>query len=225
MTNRILFVEDDPSIREVTALGLRAAGFEVTTATDGREALARFAAEQPDAVILDVMLPAIDGLAVCRAIRAVAATPVIMLTARTDTADVVAGLEAGADDYVRKPFEMPELLARLRAALRRAAPSGENATITLGPLTIDEAAHTVHRAGAELALSHTEFRLLVELARRPGQVFTRELLLDRVWGYDYLGDSRLVDVAVQRLRAKVETDPANPDVILTVRGSGYKAAR
>jgi two-component system response regulator MtrA len=225
MTNRILFVEDDPSIREVTALGLRAAGFEVTTATDGREALARFAAEQPDAVILDVMLPAIDGLAVCRAIRANSATPVIMLTARTDTADVVAGLEAGADDYVRKPFEMPELLARLRAALRRAAPSGESATITLGPLTIDEAAHTVHRAGAEIALSHTEFRLLVELARRPGQVFTRELLLDRIWGYDYLGDSRLVDVAVQRLRAKVETDPANPDVILTVRGSGYKAAR
>jgi two-component system response regulator MtrA len=174
------------------------------------------------------MLPRLDGLEVCRAIRREATTPVVMLTARGDTIDVVVGLESGADDYVRKPFEMPELVARVRAALRRrreTGDGGEAAVIRLGSLAIDTAGRTVERDGREVALTRTEFDLLVELARHPGQVFTRELLLDRVWGYDYLGDSRLVDVAVGRLRSKVESDPAAPQLILTVRGAGYKAAR
>ena len=175
-------------------------------------------------IVLDVMLPGLDGLAVCRTIRAESAVPIVMLTARTDAIDVVAGLEAGADDYVRKPYELPELLARLRVALRRTVPAG-TPPLRLGSLEIDEPGHTVRRGGLELALSHTEFRLLATLARRPGLVFTREALLDAVWGYDYLGDSRLVDVAVQRLRAKIEEDPAEPRLILTVRGAGYKVAR
>ena len=223
MAYRILLVEDDPSIRELTTIGLRAAGYEVVEAGDGRQALERFASERPDAVVLDIMLPVLDGLAVCRTIRLESVVPIIMLTARTDAFDVVAGLEAGADDYVRKPFELPELVARLRVALRRAGPTEPGGPLRLGPLEIDEASHTVRRDEREIALSHTEFRLLAELARRPGQVFTRELLLDQIWGYDYLGDSRLVDVAIQRLRAKVEAEPAHPELILTVRGVGYKA--
>ncbi len=228
MDARILLVEDDPSIREVTALGLTAAGFGVTVAADGAEGLDRWRAERPDLVLLDVMLPRLDGLEVLRAIRREATTPVVMLTARADTIDVVVGLESGADDYVRKPFEMPELVARVRAALRRhqdtAGADGSDG-VTLGPLRIDTAGRTVSRDGDDVALTRTEFDLLAELAQHPGQVFTREVLLDRVWGYDYLGDSRLVDVAIGRLRAKVEVDPANPELVLTVRGAGYKAAR
>jgi two-component system response regulator MtrA len=225
MAHRILLVEDDPSIRELTTIGLRAAGYEVVGAADGREALERFAAERPDAVVLDIMLPILDGLAVCRTIRLESTVPVIMLTARTDAFDVVAGLEAGADDYVRKPFELPELVARLRVALRRAGTTESGGPLRLGPLEIDEGSHSVRRGDEEIPLSHTEFRLLAEMARRPGQVFTRELLLERVWGYDYLGDSRLVDVAIQRLRAKVEAEPARPELVLTVRGVGYKARK
>jgi two-component system, OmpR family, response regulator MtrA len=224
---RILLVEDDASIREVTAIGLGAAGFTVTTAADGVEGLERWRADRPDLVLLDVMLPRMDGLEVCRAIRREATTPVVMLTARADTIDVVVGLESGADDYVRKPFEMPELVARVRAALRRrvAAPdAGPGAVLRLGPLRIDLDGRTVARDGREIPLTRTEFDLLAELAGHPGRVFTRDVLLDRVWGYDYLGDSRLVDVAVGRLRAKVEDDPANPSLVLTVRGAGYKAA-
>jgi two-component system response regulator MtrA len=224
----ILLVEDDPSIREVTALGLRAAGFTVSTAADGAEGLERWRAGAPDLVLLDVMLPRMDGLEVCRAIRREATTPIVMLTARADTIDVVVGLESGADDYVRKPFEMPELVARVRAALRRRVHDADAATeavLRLGPLRIDTGGRTVERDGAEVALTRTEFDLLAELARRPGQVFTRDQLLDRVWGYDYLGDSRLVDVAIGRLRAKVEADPADPELVLTVRGAGYKATR
>jgi two-component system response regulator MtrA len=225
MAHRILLVEDDPSIRELTTIGLRAAGYEVVAAADGRQALDRFAAERPDAVVLDIMLPILDGLAVCRTIRLESTVPIVMLTARTDAFDVVAGLEAGADDYVRKPFELPELVARLRVALRRAGTTETGGPLRLGDLEVDEASHSVRRGNEEIPLSHTEFRLLAELARRPGQVFTRELLLEQVWGYDYLGDSRLVDVAVQRLRAKIETEPANPELVLTVRGVGYKARR
>ena len=227
---QILLVEDDPSIREVTALGLRAAGFTVTTAADGVEGLDRWRADRPDLVLLDIMLPRLDGLEVCRAIRRESTTPIVMLTARGDTIDVVVGLESGADDYVRKPFEMPELVARVRAALRRrtgdadADGAGETA-IALGDLRIDLDGRTVERDGEEIPLTRTEFDLLVELARHPGRVFTRDVLLDRVWGYDYLGDSRLVDVAVGRLRSKVEADPAAPALVLTVRGAGYKAAR
>ncbi len=225
MDAHILLVEDDASIREITRLGLERAGFAVSTAADGEEALDRFRKQHPDAVVLDVMLPRRDGLEVCRTIRAESSVPVVMLTARTDTVDVVVGLESGADDYVTKPFEMAVLVARLRAALRRAQQLEPSEVVALGAIRIDVRAHQVWREEQEVALTPTEFRLLLELARRPGQVFTRELLLERVWGYEYLGDSRLVDVAVQRLRRKIEEEPASPALIEAVRGVGYRAAR
>ncbi|HEX5012922.1 MAG TPA: response regulator transcription factor [Candidatus Limnocylindrales bacterium] len=226
MDARILLVEDDPSIREITALGLRNAGFEVDVAGDGQEGLDRFGTGAYDLVLLDVMLPRLDGLEVCRAIRRSSIVPVVMLTARADTIDVVVGLEAGADDYVKKPFEVPELVARVRAAIRRAVrEAGDPDLLRLGAVEIDLAGRTARRDGREIALTRTEFDLLVELARNAGRVLTRDVLLDRIWGYDYLGDSRLVDVAIQRLRAKVERDPAAPELIQTVRGAGYKAVR
>ncbi len=226
MDARILLVEDDPSIREVTAIGLSAAGFAMTTAADGLEGLERFRTEPFDLVLLDVMLPRLDGYEVCRQIRRSSTVPVVMLTARADTMDVVVGLEAGADDYVRKPFEVPELIARVRAALRRAGRlPDETDRLQLGSLTVDVAGRTVARDGVDVPLTRTEFDLLLELLRHHGQVLTRDVLLDRVWGYGYLGDSRLVDVAIQRLRAKIETDPAAPELIQTVRGAGYKAVR
>jgi two-component system response regulator MtrA len=225
---RILLVEDDPSIREATTLGLRAAGFDVSTAPDGVAGLESFRADPPDLVLLDIMLPRLDGLDVARAIRKESTIPIVMLTARGDTIDIVVGLEAGADDYIRKPFEMAELVARVRAAARRRGRDDAGdapPTIGLGPLVVDTRGRTVDRDGVEIQLTRTEFDLLVELASRPGQVFSREMLLDRIWGYDYLGDSRLVDVAIGRLRAKVERDAAEPELILTVRGAGYKAAK
>jgi two-component system response regulator MtrA len=223
---RILLIEDDPSIREVTAIGLGNAGFTVATANDGVEGLERFRAEPFHLVLLDIMLPRLDGLEVCRQIRRTSTVPVVMLTARSDTIDIVVGLEAGADDYVKKPFEVPELVARVRAALRRAGRRPEDADrLDLGPLAIDVGGRTVARDGRDIPLTRTEFDLLVELVRHAGQVLPRDVLLDRIWGYDYLGDSRLVDVAIGRLRAKIEDDPAHPTLIHTVRGAGYKATR
>ena len=223
MNEHVLLVEDDASIREVTTLGLEQAALRVTAVGDGREALARFRERAFDLVVLDVMLPSLDGFEILREIRRDSGTPIVMLTAKSELHDVVVGLELGADDYVTKPFELPELVARVKAVLRRAAPGGDgNARISVAGLEIDPAAFTVRKDGKEVNLTATEFRLLHELARRPKQVFTRDLLLELVWNYDYLGDSRLVDAAVQRLRAKVEDDPKQPALIRTVRGVGYR---
>jgi two-component system, OmpR family, response regulator MtrA len=222
MNEQVLLVEDDASIREVTTLGLEQAGLRVTAVGDGREALDRFRRGGFDLVVLDVMLPSLDGFEILREIRRDSGTPIVMLTAKSELHDVVVGLELGADDYVTKPFELPELVARIKAVLRRAAPADGAGTISTGGLEIDPAAFTVRKRGEELSLTATEFRLLLELARRPKQVFTRDLLLELVWNYDYLGDSRLVDAAVQRLRAKVEDDPGHPTLIRTVRGVGYR---
>ena len=222
MDEHVLLVEDDASIREIATLGLEQAGFRVTASGDGREGLIQFRQGTFDLVVLDVMLPSLDGFEVCREIRKQSQTPIVMLTARSDLHDVVVGLELGADDYVTKPFELPELVARMKAVLRRSAAEPGDHVIAVDGLEIDPAGFTVTREGRELALTATEFRLLLELARRPKQVFTRELLLELVWNYDYLGDSRLVDVAVQRLRGKIEDDPAQPKLIQTVRGVGYR---
>jgi two-component system, OmpR family, response regulator MtrA len=219
----VLLVEDDASIREVATLGLEQSGLRVTAVGDGREGLDRFRQGGVDLVVLDVMLPSLDGFEVLREIRHDSQAPIVMLTARSELHDVVVGLELGADDYVTKPFELPELVARVKAVLRRAAPpAGGGGTISLAGLEIDPDGFTARKRGEELQLTATEFRLLLELARRPKQVFTRELLLELVWNYDYLGDSRLVDAAVQRLRAKVEDDPKQPALIKTVRGVGYR---
>ena len=222
MNEHVLVVEDDPSIREVTTLGLEQAGFQVTSSGDGREGLVQFRQGAFDLVLLDVMLPSLDGFEVLREIRHDSRTPVVMLTARSDLHDVVVGLELGADDYVTKPFELPELVARIKAVLRRSTAEPGDAVIHADGLEIDPAGFTVRRGEEELELTATEFRQLLELAKRPKQVFTRELLLELVWNYDYLGDSRLVDAAVQRLRAKVEDDPKEPKLIRTVRGVGYR---
>src|SRR5690348_2325790 len=208
----------------MTAVGLRRAGFDVTTAAAGDEALAAVEAGRFDVLVLDVMLPGRDGFEVCREVRRTRSTPIVMLTARADSHDIVTGLELGADDYVTKPFELPVLIARLRAVLRRGVAPEQPERRTVGDLEIDEAAFRARRAGRELTLTATEFRLLAQLAARPGQVYTRELLLEQVWGYDFLGDSRLVDVAVQRLRAKVDAEGL-PPLITTVRGVGYRLER
>ena len=189
----------------------------------GREGLARFREGGFDLVVLDVMLPSLDGFEVLREIRRESGTPIVMLTAKSELHDIVVGLELGADDYVTNPFELPELVARIKAVMRRASPAGDgDATINVAGLEIDPGGFTVRKGGKEVNLTATEFRLLHELARRPKQVFTRDLLLELVWNYDYLGDSRLVDAAVQRLRAKVEDDPKQPALIRTVRGVGYR---
>jgi two-component system response regulator MtrA len=218
----VLLVEDDASIREIATLGLEQAGFRVTATGDGRDGLVRFRQGTFNLVVLDVMLPSLDGLEVCKEIRRESQAPIVMLTARSELHDVVVGLELGADDYVTKPFELPELVARIKAVLRRSVAGPQEGTIAIDDLEIDPGSFSVRRRGEDVPLTATEFRLLLELARRPKQVFTRELLLELVWNYDYLGDSRLVDVAVQRLRAKIEDDPKQPKLIHTVRGVGYR---
>jgi two-component system response regulator MtrA len=201
---------------------LRGEGFEPVFCADGAQAVQAFRDSRPDIVLLDLMLPGMDGIDICRAIRQDSGVPIVMLTARGDTVDVVVGLEAGADDYIVKPFKPKELVARIRARVRRHEDSS-TAHLAIGDLIIDVNAHTVTRAGLPLALTPLEFDLLVCLAKKPGQVFTREVLLQEVWGYRHAADTRLVNVHVQRLRAKIEDDPDQPEVVLTVRGVGYKA--
>jgi two-component system, OmpR family, response regulator MtrA len=222
MNETILLVEDDSSVRQSATMVLERAGFEVTPVGDGKEALVLLGRQRVDLVLLDVMLPVMDGFEVCREIRRSSRLPIVMLTARTDTTDVVVGLELGADDYVTKPFEGRELAARVRAVLRRAAAEPDTPILKVRDLEIDAAAHRASRCGEALELTATEFRLLVVLARNAGNVLTREVLLERVWGYDYLGDSRLVDMAVKRLRDKLSDDPKDPSHIATIRGIGYR---
>jgi DNA-binding response OmpR family regulator len=220
---RILSVEDDERIRTAVRLALEDEGWTVEEAENGKEALERFTKAPTDVVLIDIMLPDIDGFEVCRAIRRQSDVPIVMVTARDDTHDVVAGLEAGADDYLTKPFAPKELSARIRALLRRVR-TADPATpqLRFGDLEVIPDQGVVRRDGHEVHLTKTEFKLLVELASSPGKVFSRESLLDKVWGYDYFADGRLVDVHVRRLRTKVETDPANPRHVVTVRGLGYK---
>jgi two-component system response regulator MtrA len=219
---RVLVVDDDAALAEMLGIVLRGEGFEPVFCSDGLSALEIFRASKPDVVLLDLMLPGRDGIDICRAIRAESGTPIVMLTAKSDTVDVVVGLESGADDYIVKPFKPKELVARIRARMRR-TDDVSTSMLTIGDLDIDVIGHTVRRNDQVLALTPLEFDLLVCLARKPGQVFTREALLQDVWGYRHSADTRLVNVHVQRLRAKIEHDPENPDIVLTVRGVGYKA--
>ncbi|WP_022871861.1 MtrAB system response regulator MtrA [Nesterenkonia alba] len=225
MKARILVVDDDEALAEMIGIVLRNDGFEPTFCATGDGALEAFRASDPDLVLLDLMLPGKDGIEVCREIREEADTPVIMLTAKSDTADVVRGLEAGADDYVPKPFKPAELVARVRARLRPSDTSGkqDSGTLTIGDLTIDVAGHEVRRGDTKIPLTPLEFDLLTTLAKKPAQVWQREQLLEEVWGYRHQADTRLVNVHVQRLRSKVERDPENPEIVQTVRGVGYKA--
>jgi two-component system response regulator MtrA len=222
----VLVVDDDSALAEMLGIVLRTDGFEPSFVAEGSRAMQAFRESKPDIVLLDLMLPGMSGIDVCRGIRAESGTPIIMLTAKSDTVDVVLGLESGADDYVVKPFKPKELVARMRARLRH----HENLVseqLTIGPadspVIIDVPAHQVSRDGRPVALTPLEFDLLVALARKPRQVFTREVLLEQVWGYRHAADTRLVNVHVQRLRSKVERDPEKPEVVLTVRGVGYKA--
>ena len=222
MAVRILTVEDDERIRTAVSLALEEEGWEVEEAANGEDALVAFAQNPSDVVLIDIMLPGIDGFEVCRRIRRLGDVPIVMVTARSDSHDVVAGLEAGADDYLRKPFDPKELSARVRALLRRSRPSGSPAQMVVDQLEIIPDEGVVRLAGDEVHLTRTEFRLLVELASSPGKVMSREDLLERVWARDYFDDERLVDVHVRRLRTKIEPDPANPRYVVTVRGMGYK---
>ena len=219
---RVLVVDDDAALAEMLGIVLRGEGFEPVFCGDGLAALDIFRASKPDVVLLDLMLPGRDGIDICRAIRAESGTPIVMLTAKSDTVDVVVGLESGADDYIVKPFKPKELVARIRARRRR-TDDVSTSSLAIGDLDIDVIGHTVRRGEQVLSLTPLEFDLLVCLARKPGQVFTREALLQDVWGYRHSADTRLVNVHVQRLRAKIEHDPENPDIVLTVRGIGYKA--
>src|SRR6187401_858714 len=219
---RVLVVDDDAALAEMLTIVLRQEGFDSRMVTRGDLALDEFRAYKPDVVLLDVMLPGKDGIDVCKEIRNESGVPIVMLTAKGDTVDVVVGLESGADDYVVKPFKPKELVARIRARVRRNDRAAQE-SLTIGDLAIDVAGHAVTRDGASINLTPLEFDLLVCLARKPWQVFTREVLLEQVWGYRHAADTRLVNVHVQRLRAKVEHDPENPEIVLTVRGVGYKA--
>ncbi len=220
MSSKILVV-DDPAIAEMLTMVMEREGFDTVVVDDGLEAVKAAERENPDLILLDLMLPGMGGVDVCRTVRETSAVPIIMLTAKTDTVDVVLGLESGADDYVTKPFKPKELVARVRARLRRQEDSPSE-TLEVGDLTIDVPGHAVFRDGKEISLTPLEFDLLHTLASRPKQVFSRDELLEKVWGYQHTSDTRLVNVHVQRLRSKIELDPENPQIVLTVRGVGYK---
>ncbi len=222
MRARILVVDDDPALAEMLTIVLRGEGFDSAIVRDGSRALDAFREVRPDLVLLDLMLPGMSGLDVCKQIRAESGVPIIMLTAKTDTVDVVLGLESGADDYVMKPFKPKELTARVRARLRR-GDVGTVERLRVADVEVDVPGHQVLRGGAPISLTPLEFDLLVALARKPRQVFTREMLLEQVWGYRHAADTRLVNVHVQRLRSKIEKDPEHPEVVVTVRGVGYRA--
>ena len=219
---RVLVVDDDASLAEMLTIVLRQEGFDARSVTRGDLAMEQFREYRPDIVLLDLMLPGKDGIDVCKEIRAESGVPIVMLTAKGDTVDVVVGLESGADDYVVKPFKPKELIARIRARVRRLDANTQE-SLTIGDIGIDVAGHAVARDGEPISLTPLEFDLLVCLARKPWQVFTREVLLEQVWGYRHAADTRLVNVHVQRLRSKVEHDPENPEIVVTVRGVGYKA--
>ncbi|HZD66576.1 MAG TPA: response regulator transcription factor [Acidimicrobiales bacterium] len=223
MANRILILEDDERVRASVRLALEDEGYQVVETATAEEALEAFESRAPHLVLVDLMLPGMDGFECCRALRRMSPVPIIIITARTDTHDVVAGLEAGADDYVTKPFVAKELAARIRALLRRVRTGPlPSKGIVVGELEIEPEAGVVRRSDTEVHLTRTEFLLLCELAGSPGRIFSREQLLEQVWGYDYFGDSRLVDVHIRRLRTKVEPNPNNPTHVVTVRGLGYK---
>lgn len=222
MNPRILVVDDDVALAEMIGIVLDSEGFTVEHAADGAQALLSFEKVKPDLILLDLMLPGVDGIEVCRQIRAKSGVPIIMLTARADTSDVVQGLESGADDYVVKPFNPKELVARIRTRLRPST-FEDDAQLQIADITIDVQGHDVRRNGEKINLTPLEFDLLLTLASNPKQVFTREMLLEQVWGYQYKADTRLVNVHVQRLRSKIELDAENPQVVTTVRGIGYRA--
>ncbi|MEW5992449.1 MAG: response regulator transcription factor [Chloroflexota bacterium] len=228
MARTILVVDDEPTLRETLADALAADGFRVVQAGDGRAALEAFRAEAPDLVLLDLMLPELSGIEVCRIIRAESAVPIVMLTARGSEVDKIVGLELGADDYVTKPFSLRELTARIRAIFRRAeqaAAAGGPTVVDLGDVQVDLAGHRVLKEGHEVPLKPKVFELLAFLVRHPGQVLSRDQLLEQVWGYDYAGETRTVDVHVHWLRSAIEADPASPSVIQTIRGVGYVLRR
>jgi len=222
MTTRILVVDDDSALAEMVGIVLRSEGFEPSFCADGSAALAAFHTANPDLILLDLMLPGMDGIEVCEQIRSESGVPIIMLTAKTDATDVVAGLEAGADDYIVKPFNPKELIARIRTRLRPTQITSAQ-ILNIGDIVVDISGHEVTRGGARISLTPLEFDLLAALASKPAQVFTREMLLEQVWGYQYKADTRLVNVHVQRLRSKVEHDADNPTIVTTVRGVGYRA--
>jgi DNA-binding response OmpR family regulator len=225
MAQRLLLVDDDRSIRELVQMSLEDEGYVVDTATDAETALEAIRRNAPDLLLLDVMLPGMNGFDLTREIRRTSSLPIILVTAKTDTIDKVVGLEAGADDYVMKPFDMPELVARMRALLRRVHADDESPrALRIGPVEVRPEEGIVKLNDEPVSLTRTEFRLLTTLASKPGRVFSREQLLQEVWGYDYFGDARLVDVHIKRLRAKVEADPHDPKIVQTVRGMGYKVS-
>ena len=225
---KILIVEDEESLVEALRIGLQREGFVVEVARDGREALDRFNEVQPDLVLLDVMLPKISGIDVCREIRSQSQVPIIMVTAKGEEIDTVVGLEVGADDYVPKPYRLRELVARMRSLLRRSNWSGleepeiDDGNLRVGNLVLDKDRHEVTLGGAEVQLPLKEFQLLALLMANKGLVVTRQTLIDRVWGYDYVGDTKTLDVHIKRLRAKIEPNPDTPELIVTIRGLGYK---